>query len=443
MPNPFEAIDRGKAAVRTALLSALGFSLEIQDFFWGGGSQLSEGLPPDEYYTLPLPIPPQSKPEIPTPIDNPINIVKPPPRKIYRDPFAPFIPDGFDIIYPDLPDPQLPKPPLSPETTVDSTFVVTQAQGLKDRKFGCLLHKPYYRRDIEWCYYDERTPDEFWDEIFTGMEQFIQNLIDTAIDNVTDIACKSAIALLPLPFLQKAILMVGCRYMNDVAVWYFRRNKEIDNYPSTGLLSVGNINRIYCGVKEEVLPDDDYSLDGSQDNCCPCLEYEFDNIGLKHPVLQIMWRSVSNQTPWTRKLTEFPCPIHVDLITKNLLKTTLPKRLDMGIQLFEISFKCPEIEGFEQKTKAHIASQLIEPVAQTNFIQDTYKRWLDNLCDEGLILHSWKVINYDNESQRAKAQGEYFPYKYKYFRWSIKDDKPSKWECINTGFIYTKPPEID
>ena len=436
MPKLLDVIKSGLNDLKNGVIIGIGTSLEVQDYFFGGGTSLSDGtLPPTNLVPVgELPI----EKNLPI-IQEPINNLVPIPDRIYRDPFTPVLPESYEIIYPNLPDEKKPKPPSTLNTTENTTYTVRKAYGLKDKRFGSLLFSPFINVDTDWCYFDNNTPDLFWLNIFDQFTELFDQILNNAEEKILE-GCELGVALFPLPFMDKNTLLLGCDTFLKISRYYRKRNYQLINYLPTGLVNTGKFNFKLCSLKQEIIELPNFELN-KQQNLNPCLEYELSAKGKKPAILRIVWVVLTGNKYQKQKTNEIPfCDI--DKVNPDNLKKILPKTLLMGKQKFEfiLENKNNDLER-KYSCTAHFGSQLIKPSEQLEFVDNQYLMWINELCISNTELYNWKVLNLNNNNYNIH-EATYFPYQYLVFDWLENENKNFQWCCIKKGNIYRDAKEV-
>ena len=190
-----------------------------------------------------IPIPPPQRP------DPDLEIVKPP-KRVIRDEEGndDFLTDEpIDDRIPILPRRFLPPQPIDEPIITDNenNFTSYVCETLSTREYGCLIHDPFVDQPFSYCYHGEE-PNTFWTQLLDKTKEILENILQDNLDDATRNICTFGIARLPLPFFQKAVIIFGCNLLDEIAYYFFTRNKNIVNFPLGGSVFTQSSQNTQC-----------------------------------------------------------------------------------------------------------------------------------------------------------------------------------------------------
>lgn len=386
--------------IRRSVYRAIQFSLGRYNSaigaIFGGGSSGGGGAggswdigvkKPDTPVTVkPEPENPPSKPDFQLPDLPPINKIRLPPIRIYdpdRDP-------NLRIIFPELPDRIIPEPQPSPERRVTSDI----RESLADRKFGCLLANPLYDTELEFCYYEDESPDTFFGKIIQLITDILEDLITNRVSAGLNNACKIAVALFPLNFVNTTILFLGCEIITDITKYYDRRNLALNSYPISGKINVGGVNFVKCELPDFNEEGEDFTLELSFPECAIPLSMYDQTEGYKVDQLQVIFRSTNWDNDKKKRYFSLPNP-RADLDFSNLI-SAIPLTWQSGKTQIDIFMV---LRNFDDGVKPIYKTTIFTPHENRQQVEDfvymQFKGWLDALTTD-VTIKNYQMKQHDN-----------------------------------------------
>lgn len=308
----------------------------------------------------------------------------------------------------------------SSNTEVDIQSVVWQS--LANRKYGCMLSKPYYGKEINWCDYEE--PNEFYTTIQTKMNEDItlaQQKLDDPDEPTDFLSSLMSLAFLSINSYSHPIPIVGLNQINKISEYYSARAEGVSVLPVTGMFTNKGIKKTPCKLDDRTITLDNLPIKYSvgDDDCSVPITFFSDIDGYKRDQLQLIFQSVDDKR--RKRSITMPSVGDIDTIDPT---TAGINTLPFGGTLIEIWHDLKNVEGHVQPVqKSKFYSNYSTKEEIETFVYTTYKKWLGLLCKD-VEIKAYQVIIQDETKEEKYHKGDYKPYRAVYMGW---DQEKLKW----------------
>lgn len=333
-----------------------------------------------------------SRPKFDIPDRPPRNRIRRPPIRIYD----PDVDPSLRIIFPELPERIIPEAEESQERRVTSNV----RQSLADRKFGCLLANPLFDAELEFCYYEDVDSPTFFGQLIDKILQILDEILDEALSEVEETvsekinnACKLAVALFPVNFVQKSILIIGCDIFSDITKYYDRLNLALGSYPISGKINVGGVRFVKCEIPELEEETEDFTLDLVFPECAIPLSAYNDIKGYKIDQLQVIFRSSNWDNDKKKKYFSLPNPKRG--LTPDTIKGIIPASWTSGKTQVDIFMRLSNVpDGIKPIYKTTIFTRHNNTQQVEDFVYSQFQQWVEGLC-ENVNINNYQAKFHD------------------------------------------------
>lgn len=312
-----------------------------------------------------------------------------------------------------------------PVTRFNQQSVVTLAQSITQRNFGCLLHEPI-RQDpitIQQCSSEELAQDEQDNIILNFAAWLSRGLLLSEVENILDRACDLSVVALTVftgPGVGKIATLIGCKTLK-----YYLLDQVASNLTAT---SIGVQSTIPTGVEVidcEPLPVDDTGnqfelCDDSLNSCFVPIRNLRSNLpgseGYKKQ-LQIVFSDSPNSLNDVRQIS-IPSPLDPDSISKSRILSALGLSAGSSLRFGKVKYE------IDVSPYGYLRYYGPEEAAPFSNARSLFQRISDQLINGTIIESSFRASNRD----RSFDEVDLFPAKALLFDFSQPNAICTRWD---------------
>jgi len=202
------------------------------------------------------------------------------------------------------------------------------------------------------------------------------------------------VALLPIQYYEKPIMIIGCDYFGEIADYYQRRNLILNSFPISGKIHIGNLNFKKCDLPQKEAEDNqDFDLGLSNECAIPLSMYD-QTEGYKVDQLQVIYRNLDWEEQ--RKPRQLSLPSPRSDLTIGMIKTAVPLTWRSGKAQVDIFMILTDYqEGVKPIYKTTLFTNHENQQQVEDFVYMQFRGWLDALT-QNVIIKNYQAKFHDN-----------------------------------------------